>query len=315
MPSASDGDVSIRKVLNEIIGISPSLVRLRRAIRKVAKVSDDILITGEPGVGKRFFSYKIHQLSSRASGPYFAVECSTLSGKSFDEAVHNKFRRTFQKAQHGTLALHSIEKLTREQQANLFLVLNDYARTNGSVTSESYDVRVIATTQIEPYDNFSQKGFDAKLYYRISKIILNVPPLRNRKQDIPFLFDHFLREFSENGAGASLFDGVPSDLYDALMSYEWRGNVEELENSVRALLTTTKNGAYIPEALPFLQNNDPLKSLLGMSLPEATSHVEKYLLANALGRFEGNQTKAAQHLDISEASLRYKLKKYEISNK
>ncbi|MFQ5627899.1 MAG: helix-turn-helix domain-containing protein, partial [bacterium] len=155
---------------------------------------------------------------------------------------------------------------------------------------------------------------DANLFYRLVKVMITVPPLRNRKQDIPYLFKYFLENIQQNGHEYA-FSGMSDELYDSLMSYEWQGNVEELQNSARSLIITSENGDAIPEALPFLKDTDPFKPLIGKSLPEAISQVEKYLMKVALGKFEGNQTKAAQYLQISEASLRYKLKKYGMSNK
>lgn len=108
---------------------------------------------------------------------------------------------------------------------------------------------------------------------------------------------------------------MSDDLYDSMMSYEWQGNVEELQNSTRTLVLTADDGESIPEALPFIKDNDPFKALIGKPLPDAIAQVERYLMKVALGKFEGNQTKAAQYLKISEASLRYKLKKYKITNK
>lgn len=308
---------SVRKILGEIIGVSPAMVRLRRAIRKIARSDENVLISGETGVGKQFLSQKIHSLSRKNSGPFVEIDCGLMqnllsNGKQvgFTEFI----QKSLQKAGGGTLVLHRIEELSHEQQMQLLWCLHEHdSLKNGKRNARDFP-RIIATSALDTKSTVEKRCVDAKLFYYLGKVILTVPPLRNRKQDIPYLFEHFLQRMQQNGNG-NTFSGMSDELYDSLMSYEWQGNVEELQNSARSLLVTTENNDMIPEALPFLKDADPFKSLVGKSLPEAISKVEKYLMKVALGKYEGNQTKAARYLKISEASLRYKLKKYKISNK
>jgi len=308
---------SVRKILAQIIGVSPAMVRLRRAIRKIAKTDARVLLIGEPGVGKRFLSHKIHLLGPYRTEPFVRVDCgldhdhlSNGEKTLFEDLIRAKL----QKAGNGTLALYRIEELNHNQQMQLLRHVNearDCQRGNGSLL---HFPRIIATCALDSKKAIGRKLVDAKLFYALGKVTITVPPLRNRKQDIPYLFKYFLENIQQNG-NDYVFSGLSDELYDSLMSYEWQGNVEELQNSARSLLLTTEDGNVIPEALPFLKDSDPFKPLIGKSLPEAISQVEKYLMKVALGKFEGNQTRAAQYLKISEASLRYKLKKYGISNK
>lgn len=317
MNEVFDHELSIRKILGEIVGVSPAMVRLRRAIRKIARSDENVLISGEPGVGKHFLSQKIHSLSRKKSGPFIEIDCALMqnllsNGKQIgfsdfiQENLHN--------AGNGTLALHRIEELSREQQMQLLWCLREQNSSKNGKGNTGDFPRVIATSALDTKSAIEKKRVDAKLFYYLGKVILTIPPLRNRKQDIPYLFEHFVQRMQQKANGDT-FSGMSDELYDSLMSYDWQGNVEELQNSARSLLVTTENNEVIPEALPFLKDADPFKSLVGKSLSEAISQVENYLMKVALGKFEGNQTKAARYLKISEASLRYKLKKYKISNK
>ncbi|MCA9742975.1 MAG: sigma-54-dependent Fis family transcriptional regulator [Deferribacteres bacterium] len=308
-------DFSVRKVLGEIIGVSPAMVRLRRAIRKIARTRENVLLIGESGVGKRFFAQKIHLLGPNKHQPFVEIDCSLVyshfsNGKElkFEEFISEKMLD----AVHGTLAFYRIESLTPSQQVQILRCLSaSNGQLNGNAESSP---RIVATTELDTKSAIGKKRIDAKLYYLLGEILITVPPLRNRKQDIPYLFQHFVEDLQKS-EGDEAFAGLSDDLYDSMMSYEWQGNVEELQNSTRTLVLTADDGESIPEALPFIKDNDPFKALIGKPLPDAIAQVERYLMKVALGKFEGNQTKAAQYLKISEASLRYKLKKYKITNK
>lgn len=315
MEEVHKSDLSVRKILGEIIGVSPAMVRLRRAIRKIAKNSENVLLMGESGVGKRFLAQKIHLLGPNKTQPFVDIDCGLLfnhfsNGKEimFEQFLEEKLSC----AKDGALALFRIEAMTPAQQVQVLRCLSKLgAAGNGKAMALP---RIIATSELDTKTAIGKKRIDAKLFYLLGEIMITVPPLRNRKQDIPYLFQHFVEDLQKNGTETT-FNGLSDELYDALMSHEWQGNVEELHNSARTLLLTSENGESIPEALPFLKDSDPFKALIGKPLPDAISQVEKYLMKVALGKFEGNQTKAAQYLKISEASLRYKLKKYKITNK
>lgn len=310
MRKVYQGDQSVRKVLSEIIGFSPSMVRLRRALRRIAKGEDDVMITGEPGTGKRFLAKKIHQLGSRRTKPFVEVD-----GSAFVQGSEELLTSLMDRAREGLLAIYRLEEMPAAAQVQLYHCLVENNGVSNNSSGKYLRARIITTCEVDVQMAIEKRLLNPNLYYRLNRLMFNVPPLRNRKQDIPHLFAHFFRIFIRITDRDADFTALSNELHDSLMSYEWPGNVEELENIVRTLVVTAKDGNYLPEALPFLHEVDPLKVLIGKSLPEAIAIVESYLLRKALGRFDGNQTKAAQYLHISEASLRYKLKKNKIANK
>jgi len=318
MQKTISGQIPVRRLLNEIIGVSPSIVRLRRALRKIAKSDENVMLTGEAGVGKSFLARKIHQLSYRHGYPFVEIDCASIFSGNGQKTKHQPgvdVHGFLEKARGGTLVFNNIEKMPEDLQLELYIALNesnDFCYKENGVQNRA---RIISTSVFEQQHIIDNEKILSKLYYRISSIMLQVPALRNRKQDISHLVEFFLGSMGVENDFMNSFKGLSSEIYEAMMTYDWRGNLDELKNSVRALILTQNNGELMPEALPFLQDKDPLRTLLGKSLPEATEIVEKFLLKNALGRFEGNQTRAAHFLKISEASLRYKLKKYGIPNK
>ncbi len=311
-------EYSVRKIVGRIIGVSPSIVRLRRAARKLAKIDDAVLITGEPGTGKRLLARTIHQLSERRSAPFVEIHsahlCLQHNGLN-NGNCERVLMELLDKAADGILFISRIEELSPEIQVELLAYLGGENGYSTSAQNPSGRPRLIMTCEMEPKEALNGKLLRPDFFYAVSRIMLHVPPLRYRKQDIPHLVEYFMKQAGTRLETDVHFQGISDEVYDALLAYEWRGNVAELENSITTLVATAEQGKIVPGILPFLQETEPLRHLQGKSLPEAIAMVEDYLLRKALGRFEGNQTRAAQFLKISEASLRYKLKKYNILNK
>jgi len=211
-----------------------------------------------------------------------------------------------------TLLLYHIEHMPEELRNLLYRLSMQQDRVLAPSLDSGNGVRILATSESNPRGLLKNHLLPTKLYNRLSQISISLLPLRRRPQDIPHLFNYFVRKFKTLYPDAAQ-DVRPTDaLYESLLRYEWPGNIEEIKNCVRTLVLTTRRGDSLVEGLPCATQEESLRKLVGKPLGEATALVESYLINQALAQFGGNQTKAAQHLRISEASLRYKLKKYKL---
>ena len=316
MYEIASGEFSVRKIMNEIVGLSPAVVRVKRSARKIAKSEEDCLIIGEAGVGKAQVAAIIHRLSRRRENPFVKISAAEFFGSKNGKSgeLAQILDQAIEAAAGGTLAIFEVEDFPEQQKFQLLELLQG---SNGyqKFWQGSEKPRIISTSKLNPQNALDSGSISTNLYFRLNRLALEIPALRSRKQDIPYLYQKFIRQAAKK-QGISLNGySLSDDLYDGLMLYNWPGNVKELKNCIRTLVVTAEQGIVNPEVLPFLNHRDPLKMFCEKSLPEAVQIVENYLLKKALSRFDGHQTKAAQHLQISEASLRYKLKKYLIDNK
>jgi DNA-binding NtrC family response regulator len=303
-----------------IIGQSPEMVAIKHMIRQIPKTGEPILIVGEAGAGKEHVARQIHHLSDRKNRPFVILNCTAvgdtltdadLYGESVESA--NSVQRKIgliEQAHKGMLYLDRVDELNATFQLKLVnLIRGKKIRRPGDNSIQSVDIRIIAGT--ENPDLGSNRLLRSDLFALLSKFTLNLPSLRERKQDIPTLFSHFLEHFCREYKRP--LPMVPAELFESLMEYDWRGNVQELKNAVRNLVVMSPEGSLSLEYLPFEIKKHPFEFLEDRDLPQAISEVEKYLIHKALQRFAGNQTKAAKALKISEAALRYKMKKYRLS--
>ena len=298
--------------VDEIIGVSSAITRVRRSIRKIGRSNDHVLIFGEPGVGKRLIAKSIQEASYKQQ-EIFEIDCRALldlNGK-LDPVLHN-LAQTVKSASAPALLLYHIEHMPEEFRNLLYRLSTQQDRLLTSDFDFGNSVRIIATSGSNPRGLLKNHLLPIKLYNRLSQISISLPPLRRRPQDIPHLFNYFVRKFKTLHPDDAQ-DIRPTDaLYESLLRYEWPGNIEEIKNCVRTLVLTTRHGDSLVESLPCSTQDESLRKLVGKPLGEATALVESYLINQALAQFGGNQTKAARHLRISEASLRYKLKKYKL---
>src|SRR5262244_1921124 len=256
-------DAATRNSLDNIIGASPAMEKLKQTIRTVASTNSTILIYGESGTGKELVARAVHVCSPRATQPFVSVNCgafpetlleSELFGYvkgAFTGANQNK-RGLFEVADGGTIFLDEIGEMTLAMQVKLLRVLQERTiRPVGSTSEISIDVRVIAATNRDLDEAVAQNLFREDLYYRLNVIPIRVPPLRERREDIPLLVNHFLKKYA-SAAGRSILRVHPSSL-DSLCGYEWPGNVRQLENTVEravALETTDELHVEIPAERP-----------------------------------------------------------------
>jgi len=304
-----------------IIGNSPEARRLRRAVKKLAKIDSNVLIIGETGTGKKFLAHHIYNLSSRRNKTFVELNCAAL-GKTIqqkelygeegegDQAVMRTVG-LFEKANNGVLFLHHIGDMSPEYQEELLQVIREKKfRRAGSGRNVDLEMRIISSSDRDLTPDIESGRFRKDLYYLLNTLTLVVPPLRERKQDIPELFSYFLNKYAEQ-EGREV-PAVQSEIFESILEYDWKGNVRELENTVQNLLTMSPEGELSPDFLPYRIKKHPLDFLEPKNLKGVISEIEIYLIKKALSKFGGNQVKAAKLLGVPEATLRFKMKKYSI---
>lgn len=314
----------------DLIGKSKAMREIFSLVRQVADSKSTILVMGESGTGKELVSRAIHFHSNRKTQPFVTINCaaipetlieSELFGHergAFTHAIEKKLGR-FEIAHQGTLFLDEIGELSLTTQAKIlrFLQEREFNRVGGSKTIK-VDVRLITATNKDPNQLIKQGRFREDLYYRINVVPIVLPPLRDRREDIPLLLDHFIQKFnSENNKHVK---GLSEESLAILMDYDWPGNVRELENLIERAVTLTSNGYIQPNELPLslihLPEFESIKeSVLGgrISLVEGEEKFEREIIQDALKKTNYVQSHAADMLGISRRILKYKMDKLGIS--
>ncbi len=320
---------------DQIIGTSPAMREMLAIAQKVAESEvSSVLLQGESGTGKDLVAKAIHYQSNRAQGPFVAINCAALPGTLIESELFGyekgaftdaKARKEglFEQAEGGTLFLDEIGELELSLQAKLLRVLEEGSfRRVGGLKDLPLDVRVIAASNRELKTESEASRFRADLFYRLSVIQIDIPPLRERGDDVRLLAEHYITSFRSRMRKS--IAGIEPEALAAFRRYEWPGNVRELRNVIeRAMILeddetiTTK---YLPrglagESLTATEVGvDGAKSPDQFRLPAqgvSLDEVEMSLVSQAIERSGGNQTKAAELLDISRDQLRYRLKKLE----
>ncbi|MFQ5657902.1 MAG: sigma-54-dependent transcriptional regulator [Candidatus Methylomirabilales bacterium] len=312
-----------------LIGRSPKMIELYKLISKVASVSGTVLISGESGTGKELVARTIHRTSDRAGKPFLTINCgaipellleSELFGHvkgAFTGAVANK-AGLFEVADGGTVFLDEVGETSLALQVKLLRVLQDriFRRVGGTEDIE-VDVRVIAATNQNLQELIRKGHFREDLFYRLNVIPVDLPPLRERREDIPLLAMNFLAKYSEETKRT--IKGVSPEAMEPLLRYDWPGNVRELENAVERGVAMESSEVLTPESLPDkLREGRPETVENGQSplgLDAVTAKVEREMLEDALRRSGGVQVRAAKLLGISLRSFRYRAKKYGVDFK
>jgi len=313
-----------------IIGKSKAMENIFKVVRQIADSKSTVLIMGESGTGKELISRAIHYNSNRKNFPFVTINCaaipetlieSELFGHergAFTNAIEKKLGR-FEIAHHGTLFLDEIGELSASTQAKIlrFLEEKEFNRVGGSKTIK-VDVRLITATNKDLNQLLKNGGFREDLYYRINVVPIVIPPLRERKEDIHQLLEHFIKKFNaENNKNVK---GVSKEGLELMMNYDWPGNVRELENLIERIIALTFNEYIQPNELPFSLINIPKinglkESVLNgkVSFIEAEEEFEKGIILDALKRANYVQSHAAEMLGISRRILKYKIDKLGIN--
>ena len=308
---------------DQIIYRSQAMDALINMAGRIAASRATVLIQGESGTGKELFARLIHQTSPRSGRPMLTVNCGALHENLLESELFGHERGAFtgatarrigrfEEADGGTLFLDEIGELSASVQVKLlrFLQEREFQRLGGNQTIHA-DVRIISATNRDLESRVKEGAFREDLFYRLNVVMMRIPPLRERKEDIPPLVDHFLERFSqENGKE---IEGISSEARDLLIKYDYPGNVRELENIVERAVVISRDTVITALDLPFteeiLYQAEPdrrSESLLRNTMED----VEKKMILDAMEKVAYHQTKAAEILGISERMLRYKLKKY-----
>ena len=310
---------------DRIIYRSPKMGALINMAGRVAASRTTVLLQGESGTGKELLARLIHHLSPRAAKPIIAVNCSALHENLLESELfgHEKGAFTgastrrigrFEEADGGTLFLDEIGDLSASVQVKLlrFLQEREFQRVGGNQTIHS-DVRIISATNRDLEARVKEGLFREDLFYRLNVVTMAIPPLRERKEDIHALIDHFLKRYAdENGKD---MEGISSEAQDLLLKYDYPGNVRELENIIERAVVICRDSVISVEDLPFREEmgvaGEGHKDGEGM-LRGSMEELERKLILDAMEKTGDHQTKAADLLGISERMLRYKLKKYNL---
>jgi two-component system NtrC family response regulator len=322
--AARAGDVA-----TELIGTSPRMLEVKRLIEQVARSDANVLVTGETGTGKELVARAIHDASPRAHQPFVPLHCAALSPSlleselfghergAFTGAVGTK-RGRFELADGGTLFLDEIGEVPEAVQVKLLRAIESRAfeRVGGEVTLE-VDVRFVAASNRDLEREVREGRFREDLYYRLNVVRVQVPPLRERREDILLLAHHFLHGYAARLQRPNV--QLEPAAVDLLLAYRWPGNVRELENVIERALVISEGDRVGPAALPDdLQpgrgRSPDLAALARRPLQEALDQLERELILRALEENDYVQARAAEQLGLSKSALHYKLSRHGIGS-
>ncbi|MEQ8817907.1 MAG: sigma-54 dependent transcriptional regulator [Thalassobaculum sp.] len=310
----------------DLIGISTGINAVRGAIEKVAPTGSRVLITGPAGAGKEVVARRIHERSRRVSGPFVVLNCATLTPERLESELFGtepggrepRTVGTLELAHKGTLLLDEVADMPIETQGKILRVLQEQAfRRIGGDTEVEVDVRVIAATNRDLQQEMGAGRFREDLFYRLNVVPIRVPPLRERREDVPMLARHFVRQTAENGGMA--VRGLGEDAVAALQAYDWPGNVRQLRNvidwilimasgdpreAIRADQLPPEIGSATPATLKWEKGGE----IMGMALREARETFEREYLISQVNRFGGNISRTAAFIGMERSALHRKLK-------
>jgi DNA-binding NtrC family response regulator len=328
-----DENTLLKKTLRErysfrnIVGKGAAMQQVFDLVTQVGPRRSTILVQGESGTGKELVARAIHASSGRSDAPFVAINCGNIPSELLESELFGHVRGAytgatsakkglFQVADGGTLFLDEVSTISLEMQAKLLRVIQEREfRHLGGVENIKVDVRIIAATNTDLQAAVRQGVFREDLYYRLNVIVVKLPPLRERPEDIPLLVEHFTRKYCEENERELCQMDAPS--MKILMDYDWPGNVRELENVIEQAVVLAPGKVLTPDLLPrnIVTNlpSDPLRFPGdGLSLKERVSNFEKALILGALERTDWNQKRAAQLLSVNATTLNEKLKRFKI---
>ena len=311
----------LRNPYEAIIGKSKKIKEVIALINRVAPTSSPVLIEGESGTGKELVAHTIHEKSRRAGGPFIVINCAALQENLLENELfgHEKGAYTgasslkhglFEMADRGTFFIDEISEMHPSIQAKLLRVieLGEFRRVGGNRQIRA-DVRVLAATNRNLEEEVKRGRFREDLFYRLNVVTIRLPSLKERKDDILLLVDHFLKKKTLDGAGGKT---ISPEAMESLRSYDWPGNVRELANVLERAIILSLRQAIALEDLP-LSLSSRSATATKTKTSSTLTEVEKDLIGKTLGDFGGNKTRAAKALGISLRNLYRKIQKYAIT--
>ncbi|MGE5541926.1 MAG: sigma-54 interaction domain-containing protein, partial [Bacillota bacterium] len=328
-PAAASGQSALY-TFQDIVGRHPAIAGVKSLGMRAARSNSTVLVYGDTGTGKELLVQAIHNASQRAAMPFIAQNCAALPESLVEGLLFGTIRGAFTGAEDrpglfeladgGTLYLDEINSLALDLQAKLLRVLQDgKVRRVGDTRVRPVDVRVIASTNMRPEEALAQKKIRADLYYRLNVVYIEIPPLRQRREDISLLVQHFIGKC--NDKIGSRIVGVSPEVLEIFMAYEWPGNVRELEHAIEGAAVATEQGLITPPGLPvYLQSAVPktpaARVTLNLDRTTPVRHMlreaEERVIRAAVEECRGNISAAARTLGIPRQTLQRKLKAYPV---
>jgi len=311
-----------------IVGCSSALIEILEVVDQVAPTDVPVLIEGETGTGKELIARAIHQRSLRSRSPFMTMNCGALPSELFASELfgyekgaftgaHNRKKGRFEMAHEGTLFLDEVAEMALSSQVD-FLRLLEGGRVQrlGSNETLLVDVRVIAATNKDLAELCRQGRFREDLYFRLNVVRIDLPPLRERREDIPLLIEHFLEQFREKYGKPYL--KITHSALNLLTEYEWPGNIRELKNTLERSVVLCRGKEIVPESFAGYRSIFQDKAIMAPQQPKSDDYalgwtledLEKQHIARVLGHFNGHRRMTARSLGISERDLYYKIKKH-----
>jgi len=322
--------VKKQREFKEIIGQSENIKDVLELVTRVAPLDSTVLITGESGTGKELIANAIHQRSERSDGPFIKVNCAAISEGLLESELfgHEKGAFTgahiqrlgkFELAHQGTIFLDEVGDMSLATQSKLLRVLEqkELERVGGTRTLK-VDIRVIAATNQDLSRAMKEERFREDLYFRLNVFPIELPPLRERKEDIPLLVDHFIEE--TNLKLGTCINSLSKDAMELLLGYQWPGNIRELKNIIERAATLAEEDLITSKTITLSFKGPKERPDFGLpelptSLGETVEKIERQLIINALQKTGGTQIEAAKILGINEKNLWKKIKKHKIDVK
>jgi len=307
-----------------IIGRSEAMTRVLRLIQKAAPADSTVLITGETGSGKEVVARAIHRLSARSARPFVTVDCGTLVETLFESELFGHTKGAYsgavesapgkiELAEGGTLFLDEIANISVQMQARLLRVVQEREISRvGSTQRKKIDVRIVSATNRDLQQAVRDGNFREDLFYRLNVIHIEVPPLRDRIEDIPALAAHYVKKLAAERRRPA--PAISDEAMRFLKTHEWPGNVRELINALEYAVVTCEGDRIGLRDLPYGTDADPRPAMLAGNPADAghLARMEQAEILRALEQFGGNRTKAAEYLGIHRKTLREKIRKYDL---